>query len=96
MIVLNKHTFKQFCLDIIQSDVHLTEVIKNETEAGLMVVYCESSKYNELTKQYPDKAKLYDFIAKHKDDDYFHLCSYDKKKKLLLIDGGKINDVIFK
>ena len=50
MIVLNKHTFKQFCLDIIQSDVHLTEVIKNETEAGLLVVYCESSKYNELTK----------------------------------------------
>jgi len=96
MILLNKNNFKQFCLDIIQSDVHLTEVIKNETEAGLMVIYCESSKYNELTKKYPDKEKLYDFIAKNKNESYFHLCSYDKKKKLLVIDGGKISDVIFR
>ena len=95
MIKLNKSNFKQFCLDIINSDVHLTEVIKNTTEAGMMVIYCESSTYNQLVKQYPDKAKLYDFIAKNKDAEYFHMCSYDKKKKLLVIDGGKIEDVIF-
>jgi len=95
MIILNKNTFKTFCLDIIQSDTPLTEVAKTENDVALLVIYCESAKYNELSKQYKSKEKLFNFIAKNKNEKYLHLCSYDKKKKLLTIDGGKIEDVIF-
>lgn len=95
MILLSKNHFNQFCFDVINSPVHLTELVKNETEQGLMVIFCESSKYNSLLKEYPDKEELYKYIAKNKKDPGFHFCLYDKKSHILKVDSSVYKDITF-
>lgn len=96
MIVLNKQKFRNFCLDIIDSQTPLTELVRSNTENSLVVVYCETVEYNRLVKEYPTKEKLFAFLSKNKDAKYLHKCLYDKRSRVLTIDGGKITDVIIK
>lgn len=94
MTEISKANFKTFCFDLISSEVKLDIVIQERNEKGIRAIYCEVPELSRLKREYPQEKDLYKYIAKHIKDSYFHVCEYDNKKKLLVIDGSKYTDII--
>ena len=94
MVEVSKTGFKNLCFDLIGSETKLDIVVREENEKGIRAIYCEVPALSALKKQYPDVKELYKYIAKHIKDSCFHVCEYNKKTKLLVIDGSKYDEII--
>lgn len=94
MVEVSRNGFKNLCFDLIGSETKLDIVIREENEKGIRAIYCEVPTLSKLKKEYPDIKDLYTYIAKNIKDSCFHVCEYNKKTKLLIIDGSKYEEII--
>ena len=90
MTEIHRQNFKKLVEDLLQSETHLTVVVKEGGPNIMSIVYCESHTLNELKKQYPEEKKLYKYIEKHFKELPIHTALYNKNEMKLTIDGKVI------